>query len=626
MKKSLLIYTAILLVLACAAGYFMINQPSVKIDLTTVQTEIYVDPDAGSDDNDGLTTATPFKNIEKARDYVRTINRDMTGNIFVYLMPGTYCQSAEILLAEQDSGTNGFYVQYKAHDMSNQPILTGGKTVTDWELFDSEKNIYKTAVLPEDDFRQIYVDGEKAVRARSPEFKPPGRSSKDGFKTADLTMQNWQNKDKIELVCHPVDWQITRLLASDIVGDNIFISSDPWRVAGAMYIKSLEAYYNNNVIYYENAFELLDEEGEWYLDSAADALYYKPAAGQNMATVTVEVPVADTIFNLLGSSGESFVSNIRFEGLQFTKTNWTAPSYYSHVGEQGSRFVKSYDEGMQGITHLPAAALQISYARNIDIERCAFIKTGAIGVRLMDGSQHCTIRGSVFYKTCADGIYFKTTNEQEQDENVLIKHLTIDNNYIYSPGEDYKMAAGIFCEVAQYVDITHNFVENTPYTGIEVYVNVSSDVFENSRGGFNVSYNHVKDTLTTLSDGGAIYTTNPSSRDSKSSRSKIMYNYIQNSGDEGLYTDNRSEYWEVAHNVCESIKNSWMNMWHESIHDEYWHDNYTNTTTEVTNGTNCVIKNTTYFQGTDYPSGAVAIIEKSGLENEYADILQLVRG
>lgn len=48
-----------------------------------VMATYYVSPN-GSDNNDGTSQSAPFKTLEKARDTVRTINGDMTGDIVVY--------------------------------------------------------------------------------------------------------------------------------------------------------------------------------------------------------------------------------------------------------------------------------------------------------------------------------------------------------------------------------------------------------------------------------------------------------------------------------------------------------------------------------------------------------------
>ena len=52
--------------------------------------------------------------------------------------------------------------------------------------------------------------------------------------------------------------------------------------------------------YIENAFELLDEPGEWYFDRPAKTLYYMPREGQDMAGAEVIVPRLETLLRIEG--------------------------------------------------------------------------------------------------------------------------------------------------------------------------------------------------------------------------------------------------------------------------------------------------------------------------------------
>lgn len=52
--------------------------------------------------------------------------------------------------------------------LREMPIVSGGGRITGWTLFDADKNIYQAPVDAGLDFRQIYVDGARAIRARQP--------------------------------------------------------------------------------------------------------------------------------------------------------------------------------------------------------------------------------------------------------------------------------------------------------------------------------------------------------------------------------------------------------------------------------------------------------------------------
>lgn len=77
----------------------------------------------GNDANPG-TIDRPFATIERARDAVREINRNMTGDIIVYLRDGTYRLERTLEFDERDSGTNGYRVIYQAYP-GESPIISG---------------------------------------------------------------------------------------------------------------------------------------------------------------------------------------------------------------------------------------------------------------------------------------------------------------------------------------------------------------------------------------------------------------------------------------------------------------------------------------------------------------------
>ena len=73
-------------------------------------TEFFVSPD-GNDSGSG-TYDSPFQTLEAARDAVRKINKDMSGDIKVYLRGGDYRLTQPVVFDTKDSGTNGHTISY----------------------------------------------------------------------------------------------------------------------------------------------------------------------------------------------------------------------------------------------------------------------------------------------------------------------------------------------------------------------------------------------------------------------------------------------------------------------------------------------------------------------------------
>ena len=109
--------------------------------MTATATDIYVNAEKGTSKGNGSIN-NPYKTIEEAQAAVRRINSNMTEDINVILRGGNYFIDDTITLKTQDSGTNGYYVNYKAYP-GETPVINGAKQITGWTLHDTEKNIYK---------------------------------------------------------------------------------------------------------------------------------------------------------------------------------------------------------------------------------------------------------------------------------------------------------------------------------------------------------------------------------------------------------------------------------------------------------------------------------------------------
>src|SRR3989442_7020152 len=103
----------------------------------------YVSP-TGSDRNPG-TISQPFRTIDHARLMVRSVNKHMSGDIFVSLRGGTYPLSQTLTFGPIDSGTNGYNIIYEAY-AGEKPVISGGQTITSWTLHDHNTNIWQATV------------------------------------------------------------------------------------------------------------------------------------------------------------------------------------------------------------------------------------------------------------------------------------------------------------------------------------------------------------------------------------------------------------------------------------------------------------------------------------------------
>ena len=77
--------------------------------------------------------------------------------------------------------------------------------------------------------------------------------------------------------------------------------------------------------YVENAMELLDQPGEWYLNRETGVLSYRPMPGEQMEQVTVIAPRLTELVRLAGNADQkNLVQHITLRGLAFQHGDWGA--------------------------------------------------------------------------------------------------------------------------------------------------------------------------------------------------------------------------------------------------------------------------------------------------------------
>jgi hypothetical protein len=322
-----------LLALFAVASPYLIAAPA-QADATPSRppVKIYVSPTDGYDNGPG-TLNRPFRTLEEARDRVRAINHNMQSDIDVELLGGTYTLASTFTLTSADSGTNGYRVVYEAAP-GVTPVISGGATVTGWSAVDSTGTVYKTHLGF--DTRQLYVNGELETRARGADNPAGFTKTATGYTITDTSMDAWKNQSNIEVVSR-WGWMMYRCPIQSIVGTTMTMQEPCFHNANLHQGEEIQ-----NPTWLENAHELLNTPGEWYLDQSTHDLYYMPKAGQNMATATVTVPRLQDLIDLNGTISQP-VSNVSFRGLTFSYSTWLAPSSPDGLveGQAGFRIVGS---------------------------------------------------------------------------------------------------------------------------------------------------------------------------------------------------------------------------------------------------------------------------------------------
>ncbi len=533
---------------------------------TTKPAVLYVAPN-GSDANPG-SEARPFQTIAKARDVVRARAADMSGDIVVVLRDGTHVLHETLSFDHRDSGRNGRRVIYRGAP-GETPIVSGGKAITGWQPGTAGRWTARTDVP---DFRQLYVDGRRAARARGPIPDGLKLQGNDGYLTTQGKLADWANPGEIEF-CYPVVWTLTRCKVKSIRR----------RDAGA-FIEMQKPYFEHArtkegvrvelPAYMENALELLDEPGEWYLDRRAGVVHYMPRSGDDMKSAKVIAPAVETLVALCGTPDEP-VHDIRFEGITFAHGSWLQPNKTGLVGVQAN-FVLEPDNHLKrkfGLTivhneHTKNPANIVCRAvRSVRFERCTFTKLGGAGIDLDYGAQDNAIVGCTFHDISGSAIQIGAVLKDDhhpEDPRLIVKDNRVIDNHIHHVAIEYKGGVGVFAGYTEGTVIEHNEISHLPYSGISIGWGWGE---QDAGGGAahyeqpfrydtptpaknnRIAFNHIHHVMAELQDGGGIYTLG------NQPGTVIRANHIHDNPGMpgGIYLDEGSGFIEVTGNVVYEV-------------------------------------------------------------------------
>lgn len=463
--------------------------------------DLYVSPN-GNDKNSGSADspkASLSAAIRQARELRRTNQSLLHKGIQIILKGGTYEQYEPVMLRPEDSGTESLPLIIKSAD-GEKVIISGGVKITNWK----KEGKYWVANAPEFngrpfDFRQLWVNGTKAVRARDvSDFEGMSRIIRNDKVNQILwvpakSVRSIINAPYAEMALHQM-WAISflRIKSITIEGDSAAVRfhnpenrlqfERPW--PQPMVAKGV-----NSPFYLTNAKELLDQSGEWFHDIRSHKIYYIPKKGEEMSNANVIAPAIETLMQVEGTTDRP-VSNVRFENIEFSYTTWMRPSEKGHVPLQDGMYmteayrlnpqidrVDNHKLDNQGWLGRPAAAVTISGAQNIDFDGCRFRHLGSNGLDYTIGTKGGKVVGSIFQDIAGNGLVvggFSPSSHETHlpylptDRREVCSGLKISNNLFREvTNEDWgcvAIAAGYVSEVT----IEHNEISEISYSGISL--------------------------------------------------------------------------------------------------------------------------------------------------------------
>lgn len=529
-----------------AAIPFRMAAPVGLSEYTGIDSDLVQDADfyvstKGSDDNDG-SFASPFATIEKARNYIRTLDKSGLTGITVAVMQGDY-RISSIEFTAEDSGTESCPITYCAYG-DGEVVLNGGATlspsmfqkITDTKMLGrlsvkAQKNVrcinlsevgitladygkiyavgtYSTAFKYEGDttgplYAELFVNDCRQNLARWPDsgytslgkpvFTGEGYES-DGASTVN---PNWNSIVNPKSDIYKVTKTIANKVSSWETLDDVWMMGF-WKYDWAdgsspidYFDKSTSelspkyvSFYgtkNNAPVYFYNVFEELDKPGEWYLDRTNNILYLYPDT--NLQDCVIDLSL--TTENVLRCTNTQYIT---FKGFTVKATRGDGIEIQGNHMEVSGCLIKNVARN----------ALIMSGYNNV-VRDNEITRTGMGGILLQGGDRQTLTPGN----------------------NIA------ENNLIHDWSEIYLtyQPAILLDDVGN--TCAHNEIYNSPHEAITYKGN-----------NHIIEYNVIHDVCLLSDDAGAIY----SGRHWDWYGNVIRYNCIYNLGSgnhtpDGIYMD-----------------------------------------------------------------------------------------
>ena len=449
----------------------------------------FVSP-SGDDANPG-TLRKPFATLQRAQQAVRQKRGE------VFLRGGTYYLPAPLVFTVEDSGTKVAPVIFQNYK-NETPVISGSIRLDGpkWQPFTN--GIFQAQVPADLQTAEIFVNGERQILARYPNFDPSAKYF-DGFTSgADIGRRaaRWTNPAGGYLhAMHPALW-----------GD--FTWRIPGKDAGGNLTK--EGGWQNNrgggihagIQFVENIFEELDAPGEWFLNSQTHTLYFYPPAGLDLKTAVVEATRLRTLVEFRGDERHP-VKFVTLRGITFRQAART-------VMDTREPLVRSDWAIYRG------GAIVFNGAEDCSIADSFLDQVGGNAIFVNNYNRRVTIRGTEIARAGASGIcfvgdpkaarsplfnYYQTHQLEEIDRTPgpmsdnFPADCLVDDCLIHLAGRVEKQSAGVEIDLAQDITVRHCSIYDMPRAGI--------NIGDGCWGGHVIEFCDVFDTVKETGDHGS---------------------------------------------------------------------------------------------------------------------------
>ncbi|WP_169581876.1 MULTISPECIES: carbohydrate-binding protein [Microbacterium] len=515
----------------CAGGVIALLVPLIigvgPASAAEAQHTLWVDVSGGDDANTG-SESSPLRSIEAARDRVRDLNDAMTGDIVVNIRPGDYYLDDTLTFGVEDSGSNGHDVIYRAAGTKGSVHVIGGEKIagawTKAETSDvnaklpeaSKAHVFKKQLPVGTDFNTLYVDGTRAITARTKNYEHDERfpaadgTSDDNFLITaaggqyNIVYGNDLAQSAIDGLAYSQaqghlnaqfviwsgyatggsDWyqETVPIGAINPANKNITAVKDPAKIE----LNRTHWTHGPGYRYFlQNDLSFLDSPGEYYFNPTTRMLYYYPESSQVSGdTLKAEVvyPTMQKAINFKGNaktdlaaapSASAQVRNIVLDGLTVEMTDfadsylfaWNAYDAYGmqkFPDEAAGSSNPSYSENTDRIEY-HVGAITMTDANHITIENSRITNVGMNAIELFRDNDSITIRNSRIDNTGMGGI---NIDGGYPGIGAFNGNHVITNNLIHDVGQLVGHQPGVTLMSTGHNKLSHLEIFNAPRRGI----------------------------------------------------------------------------------------------------------------------------------------------------------------
>ena len=480
----------------------------------------------GNDGNAGTNISSPFATPYRAQAAIRELRRTglLAEDVIVYFRSGRYELAMPLRFEAIDGGTQSHSIRYSAYPLDKPPIFQGGRTITGWVK--TAPNTWVVTIpdvkVGESWFTQLFEDDKRLTRSRFPNeghylFAVEGTDAKEAkiirCAKESIPFKNLGGTSTEAVVFH--DWDISRQLIDSSDHDGIYLYPNDLfhrKRFGVKFVNELMPK-PGTIFYLENVPENPKTPGTWYLDRQNGQLTFIGRQDENPEDHEFVIPVLSQLLLVKGSDS-GVVTNLHFDGLSFSYSNWTIRDDLGYCGGQACN---SYDDNRNSPKCLVVpAAITLAYAENCSFSRVCVSHIGQCAIALGQKTRNCAFSHCEISDIGCSGIVIgwrgflhpdgmiTSMAEDWGDNNMAPSHCKIDSCSLQGCGKVLFGSVGIHVLFAKSTILNGNDISDVSHSGI--LMGFSWGVAPTTIESTFVQNNFVHNVVNRLADGGAIGT------------------------------------------------------------------------------------------------------------------------